>query len=111
MTRTITSLLAGALVLVGLAADAAAATITVGKNGIETIQDALNVAEDFDTIVIPKGTWDIQDLLLENAEGITIKGKGKPVLDATQSEAIVCLVLDNCSDITVVGLTFRGASR
>ncbi|MHC4923442.1 MAG: right-handed parallel beta-helix repeat-containing protein, partial [Planctomycetota bacterium] len=105
----IASSIAVALVLIGASAQSAhAATIVVGKGEIETIQDALDIAEDFDTIVIPKGNYDVETLDLSGFEGLTIKGKGKPTLNGTGGDIFNIV---GCLNVTISGLTFTGGGN
>ena len=96
-----TSLAVFAAISMGLCATAGAATITVSKG--DDLQAAVDAAADGDTIVVRKGLYG--PIALEGRADLTIKGKGKPVIDA--STASNGVFLNNCQRIEVSGLVVR----
>ena len=64
-----------------------------------TIQQAIEQAKDFDTIIIKKGTYKEHGIIVDKP--MTIIGEGYPVIDGEQKGEIITIVSDN---VTVDGL-------
>jgi nitrous oxidase accessory protein len=75
-------------------------TIAVCKTcPISTLKDAIKQAKDFDTILVKKGTYKEQNILVNKP--LTIIGKNYPVIDGELKGEIITIVADN---VTVDGL-------
>jgi nitrous oxidase accessory protein NosD len=84
---------------------AAADTLKV-PGEFETIQAAIDAAEDGDTIVVAKGSYP-GPVQMTSRTGLRLIGKGHPVLDATGS--LQGVVVDECTDVEVRGFVVQGA--
>lgn len=90
-------------VLLALAPLAAADTITV-PGDFETIQEAVDAAQAGDTVVVKKGVYPGTVTFFQREE-IVLRGKGKPVIDATRLGT--GLMIDDSSDIEVSGFVVQ----
>lgn len=101
---TVPSVAFAALVCV---APAFAATIRVPADH-PTVQAAVDAAVAGDVVQIAKGRYS-GAVVIDGKTGITLKGKGKPVLDAQQAEAPVIEVRDS-SGILLDGLVLENSA-
>ena len=92
-----------AALLVSGAMSATAVTLLVPQDHA-TIQAAVDAAQAGDVILVAKGTYD--PFVVDGKTGITLKGKGKPEVDATGMAAPAAAVL-NSSGIVLEGFVFR----
>jgi parallel beta-helix repeat protein len=90
-------------VLLALAPLAAADTLSV-PGDFETIQAAVDAAQEGDTIVVKKGVYPGAVSLFQK-EQLVLRGKGKPVIDATRLGT--GLTIDDSSDIEVSGFVIQ----
>ncbi len=80
-----------------------AAKLEVSKNGaIKSIDQALNLAKNGDTIFINKGTYAEGNILIEKE--VTLIGIGNPVIDGEGKHEIFSIVVDN---VVVKNITFQ----
>lgn len=86
-----------------LGGTAAADTITVKKG--DDLQAAIDGAKAGDTIVIRKGTYG--PVSLDGRSDLTIKGKGKPVIDGSSADN--CLFMNACQRIVVTGVVMKNS--
>jgi parallel beta-helix repeat protein len=98
--------LVGMLVGVVLAGPAVAATIQVPKD-YETIQEAVDAAENGDTILVKKATY-AEIVVIKGFEGLTLIGKGRPTIDGG-NEGIPLSILGS-SDVMVSGFVIQNSS-
>lgn len=70
-----------------------------------TIQAAVDAAQSGDQVLVSKGTY-AEVVVVDGRQGITIKGKGKPVLGGGGG---IPLSILNAIDVTVDGLTIDGS--
>lgn len=71
-------------------------TITVSKDGsVKTIKEALQLAEDFDEIIIKPGIYKEGNIIVDKK--VTIKGQGDPIIDGEGKEEIFTVVVNNVS--------------
>lgn len=96
-----------ALSFCSIAAPLHAATIKVPAHQ-PTIAAAIEVAGIGDKIVISEGVYH-ENLMMVFKEDVTVKGKGKVVIDGSGGEA--GFVVGLSTDVTVEGLTFRNATE
>ena len=88
------------LFVIFMANSSYALQLEVCKNcPISTIQDAINQAKDFDTIMVKKGTYKEHDILVNKP--LTIIGEDYPVIDGELKGEIITVISDN---VTVDGL-------
>ncbi len=73
-----------------------------------TIQDALSSTGDGSTIEISKGTY-FETLDLSGKDDVTLRGKGKVVIDAGFSGS-PCLLLEGCENVRIEKLGFAGGT-
>ena len=66
---------------------------------IKTVQAAIDNAEEYDTIVIKKGTYKAHNILVNKP--LTIIGENHPVIDGGQKGEVITIVSD---DVTIDGL-------
>ena len=66
---------------------------------ISSIQEAINQAKDFDTLLVKKGTYKEHDILVDKP--LTIIGKDYPIIDGELKGEIITIISDN---VTVDGL-------
>ncbi len=66
---------------------------------ISTLKNAIDQAQDFDTIFIKKGTYKEYDIIINKP--LTLIGRGYPVIDGELKGEIITIVSDN---VTVDGL-------
>ncbi len=98
---------ATALLVAALAAPALSATIRYP--GVHnSLQDALDALQTGDTLLIGRGTL-METGVLAGMTDVTIRGQRGAILDGQTSE--FTLSLDNCTDVTVKGLTITGSSE
>lgn len=71
-----------------------------------TIAAAVAAAQPGDVILIASGTY-TESVVVDGIDGITLKGKGGPVIDGTGTDS--CLDLRNLSGARVSGVTLSGA--
>ena len=109
---TIITLVVGAVFVVGAGVGAAATTWYVDDDGgagidFTEIQDAVNAAEDGDTIEVRSGTYhenvDLDKRLILIGRDT---GEGKPVVDAGGSGGAIAVMVDGC---TVAGFNVTGS--
>ena len=82
-----------------------ASDIIVGPGGtVRTITEALAVALPGDRIIIEAGIYREPTLLVRTA-GLTIEGRGSPVIDGAGGHELLVIAAD---DVTVRGLTLTG---
>ena len=102
------SMLVGALFVALAATPARADTLKVPKQ-FDTIQQAVDAAVADDVVLVSKGTY--APFSVTGKSGITIRGKGHPVIDGGGADAPI-VVVDGCSDVELRGLTVsNGADR
>jgi nitrous oxidase accessory protein len=83
-------------------------TITVSKDGpIKTIKEALQLAKDFDEIIIKPGIYKEGNIVVDKK--IFIKGNDYPVIDGEGKGEIFTIVVDNVS-ITRLSIKNSGIS-
>lgn len=103
--------------LLGLAAGSArAGTLSVASGSVADLQAALDAAQDGDVIEI-KGVYRTADLIgdgfgpegfeLVERANITLRAKGKAVIDGTGPFSTTGLFVDDVHGLTIEGLTFR----
>lgn len=73
-----------------------------------TIQDAVSSVGDGSTIEISKGTY-FETLDLSGKDDVTLRGKGKVVIDAGFSGS-PCLMLEGCDNVRIDKLRFAGGT-
>jgi hypothetical protein len=78
-----------------------AATVVVKKGG--DLQAAIDGAANGDTIIVKAGKYG--PVSLTGRTDLTIKGRGKVILDGTAAEN--CLLFADCQRVTVTGLTLK----
>lgn len=66
---------------------------------VTSINEAINKAKDFDTILVKKGTYKEYDIKIDKP--ITLKGEDYPVIDGENKGEIITIISDN---VTVDGL-------
>jgi nitrous oxidase accessory protein len=98
-----TSWLAALVVVTGLGRNPAD-TIVVGPGGTLSITAALDRARVGDVIVIDSGTYREPTLVIR-APGVTVQGRGWPVLDGAGTHAVLVI---EANDVTVRGLVVQG---
>jgi parallel beta-helix repeat protein len=102
------SVLLGATFVALTATSARADTLKVPKQ-FATIQAAVDAAVADDVVVVSKGTY--APFSVVGKSGVTVKGKGHPVIDGGAADAPI-VVVDGCSDVLLRGLTVsNGANR
>ncbi|HEX5012184.1 MAG TPA: right-handed parallel beta-helix repeat-containing protein [Planctomycetota bacterium] len=102
------SMLVGALFVALTATAARADTLKVPKQ-FDTIQAAVDAAVADDVIVVAKGHY--APFSVVGKTGLTIKGKGHPVIDGGGADAPI-VVVDSCTSVVLRGLTVsNGADR
>ncbi|MRI00706.1 nitrous oxide reductase family maturation protein NosD [Kriegella sp. EG-1] len=75
-------------------------TITVCANcEVKTISEGVNIAVEFDTLLIKKGTYKEYNILIDKP--LTIKGDSYPIVDGEEKGEIIRIVSDN---VTIDGL-------
>ena len=75
------------------------------RKAYETIQNAIDAAQDGDTILIAAGTYEAEQIII--SKRLTLKGAGdQSIIKATTSKALVSL---NADGITLKDLKFVGA--
>jgi hypothetical protein len=84
-----------------LASPALAGKIRVPKDQ-PTIQDAVNAAQNGDTIEVSSGRYD-EAVTIAGKDNLTIAGKGKATLTGNSARISV----DDCDGVTIKGLTFE----
>ena len=89
------------LVGVALLAQVARADKLKVPKDFDTIQAAVDAAQPEDIIIVSKGTY--EPFTVSKKSDITIKGKGKPLIDAGPTGP--CITIDGSTDITLIGLT------
>lgn len=76
-----------------------AKTIVVGQStGVRTIQQALKVAQNSDTIVVPQGCYQEGNIKIDKS--ITLLGKNFPVIDGQNKHEVISVTAD--------GVTIKG---
>lgn len=76
-----------------------AKTIVVGQStGVRTIQQALKVAQNSDTIVVPQGCYQEGNIKIDKS--ITLLGKNFPVIDGQNKHEVISITAD--------GVTIKG---
>lgn len=80
-------------------------TYTVSGNTFKDIQDTINMARSYDTVIIPAGTYVGNGTPLVISSHITLMGNGNPTLDA-QNLSQILIVSDGYGDVTVNGINF-----
>ena len=96
-----------ALAFALLTTPAYAATLKVPADH-ETIAAAVAAAEDGDTILVVRGSYD-ENVLLDGFTGINLKGRGNPVINVQRNGA--CLEIRNCVGVRsrlLWGVRLRG---
>ncbi|MEN8148803.1 MAG: right-handed parallel beta-helix repeat-containing protein [Planctomycetota bacterium] len=94
-----------ALCVVALGATAFGATLRVPKD-YETIQDAVDAAENGDVIVVKKGTYH-ESVEIALREDVTLKAAGKVVIDG--GNTLDGLQIGLVENVTVTGFTILNA--
>jgi parallel beta-helix repeat protein len=99
-------LLLAPVALVLSVGSAFAETLKVPSTTYPTIQSAVNAVSQGDVIEIKAGTY-TQAILLDAALGVTVRGKGKVVIDAQGLSAGISVT--DCSSATIENIEVRGA--
>jgi len=94
------------LVLAAAPMRAAAATINVPDDQ-PTIQAAVDAAQSGDVIVVTKGAHGA--FVVDGKSDLTIKGKGKPIVDGAGAASTVVTISDS-QDITLDGLVVQNST-
>ena len=84
-------------------------TIRVGSQGAKTIEDAIEKANEGDTIIIPKGEY--KEQISVETDGITIVGEDGAVLEGakiTPTSSDDSMIYVCASDVTIENLEIRG---
>ncbi|MFK5958356.1 MAG: nitrous oxide reductase family maturation protein NosD [Lutibacter sp.] len=85
-----------------------ASTITVCKScKIKTIKEAISISKDGDSILIKKGIYKEQSILIIN-KSIHLIGEGNPVIDGEFKETIIKVTANNFS---IEGLTLTNVGQ
>ncbi len=80
-------------------------TITVSKSGsVKTITEAINIANDFDTIIVRKGEYAEGNIIVDKK--VTIIGEEFPVIDGKEVGEIFTVT---SNDVTISGLTIKNS--
>lgn len=88
---------------VGFCFQSQAGLIRVGTNEkSKTIQNAISIANDGDTILVRSGIYKEGNILIRKS--LTLIGEGKPVLDGENQFEILTI---NARNVTVAGFSFR----
>ncbi len=88
------------ILFLGLSTSAFSQTIEVCENcSISTLTEAISSAQDYDTIIVKKGTYKEYNIKVDKP--LTIIGKNYPVIDGELKGEIITIVSDN---VTIDGL-------
>src|SRR6188768_3516941 len=85
---------------------AMAGVIRVGKGGMTTIREALNVAKAGDTVMFYEGLYKEQNLVI--TKSVTLKGVNYPVIDGEGKYEIITI---KASHVIVEGLVIQRSGR
>ncbi len=100
------------LASLALAATASASTITVSKGGaISTIQAGVSAAGAGDTVLVKAGTYEEAVDVPAGKDGLTLKAKGKVILDARapNGDGLGPAIDVQSANVSIIGLEIRNA--